>query len=148
MNNLLKLSTQNLLVLKNIYKSTNWPLHVVSLCAINHFIRRFKIQPKWEEKVQFLTLNESWKKNGTFAMVNENDKHILFKTLEPWPHKTLRKTLQKLNYVDEKVFICFRDDFRSIVFDVMRICNLEITFDSGTKLVYLPREKLEKFYVE
>lgn len=73
-------------------------------------------------------------------MVNENDQHIMFNTLEPPHHPTLRRTLELLDYQTEKVFISFRDIFRPLVFDVMRVHNLEATFDSGTRLLYAPKE--------
>lgn len=36
------------------------------------------------------------------------------------------------------VFVCFRDEFRPVIFDVIRVKNLETTFDAGTKAIYLP----------
>jgi hypothetical protein len=145
---LLKLSSENLIHLSSIYRSANWPLHVVSVGAIEHFIRRFKKQPEWHEKVNFFSLNESWKKTGTFVMVNTNDQHVLFDTLEPTPFKTLRKTFEVLNFDDEKVFVSFRDIFRPLVYDVIRVHNLEVTFDNGTRLIYSPRLDYDGIVIE
>lgn len=147
MSSLIKISKQNLLILKRIYK-IDWPLHVVSYCAIDHFINRFEKQPEWEDKVKVWSLNEDWRENGTFAMVNDNDQNILFNTLEPPPYSTLRRTLELLNYEGQKVFICFRDLFRPLVLDVIRVQNLEATFDSSTRCMFMPREKLQNVQIE
>lgn len=142
MNGLLRISKKFLPHLRDIYK-TEWPLHAVSYAAIDHFIRRFEKHAQWEEKVKFWTLNNDWRITGTFAMVNDNDQHILFNTLESYPYPTLRRTLELLDYEQEKVFICFNDIFRPVVLDVMRVNNLESTFDSGSRITYWPREKLD-----
>lgn len=70
-------------------------------------------------------------------MVNENDNHILFDTLEPWPYTTLQEILERLEIVDEKVFISVRENFQPMLNDVLKVQNLEKTFDLGSKLVYL-----------
>lgn len=143
MNSLVNIPKQQLPILRNLYRS-NWPLHAVSYVAIEHFIERFDKKAEWQEKVKFMTISDDWQRSGTFAMVNENDQHILFNTLEAAPYSSLRKTLELLNYDQERVFICFRDIFRPLVFDIVRVQNLEVTFDSSTRCVYLPREKLEE----
>lgn len=133
-----KISKQLLPQLKQIYR-INWPLHAVAYVAIDHFINRFEKKPEWEGKVKFWALEgDDWQQSGTFVMVNENDQHVLFDTLEPSPYKTLHKTLQLLDYNEEKVFVCFRDILRPLVLDVIRIRNLEITFDNGTRCMYTP----------
>lgn len=139
MSSLIRITKESLPELRRIYK-VDWPLHVVSYCAIDHFINRFENKPEWEEKVKIWTLNEDWKQTGTFAMVNENDQNILFNTLEPAPYPTLMRTLELLDYTEQKAFICFRDLFRPLVFDVMRVQNLEVTFDSGTRCMVTPQE--------
>lgn len=144
MNSLLRITRQQLPKLSHIYKSNEYPLHNVSYICIDHFIDRFTRKPGYEDKVKFWTLNETWMQNGTFAMVNDNDGHILFNTLEPFPYTTMRQTLERLEIEDEKVFICFRDIFRAMVHDVMRVQCLEKTFDSGTRLIYYPRANLAK----
>lgn len=131
--------------LKKLYE-VDKPLHAVTTLAIRHFIERFDRKPEWEEKVKFLSLNDDWRKTGTFAMVNNNDNHIFFNTLEPWPYKSLRKTLDLLNYDQPIVFIGFRDIFRPVVFDVIRVQYLEMTFDTGTKNVY--KENQEVFNIK
>lgn len=126
---------EDLLDLKNLYEADK-PLHVVTTVAIGHFIERFKKKPEWTNIVKFWSLNDSWKETGTFVMINANDDHILFDTLEPAPHKSLHSILDLIDYVKPMVFICFRDIFRPVVLDVIRVQNLEITFDSGTRTVY------------
>lgn len=140
MNSLQKIAKEDLPQLRDIFKA-DWPLQVVSYALIEHFIDRFEKKPEWEEKVKFLSLGDSWKKTGTFAVVNENDLNITFNTLEPAPYPILSRTLELLDYNQEMAFVSFRDVFRSVVFDVLRVHNLEATFDSGTRLIYMPREK-------
>lgn len=130
---ILKESLPNLI---KLYEA-NKPLHAITTVAIGHFIERFNKKPEWEKKVTFLSLN-NWKETGTFAMVNTNENLIFFNTFEPWPHESLRRTLNLLNYDKPVVFVCFRDVFRSVVLDVIRVQNLEITFDSGTKNMFVP----------
>lgn len=143
MNSLLRITKQNLPQLGRIYRHHDWPLHIPSLTAIEHFIDRFEKLPQWEKKVKFVTFNDTWKQNGTFAMVNENSDHILFDTLEPWPFATLQKTLERLDIADNKVFVGFRDIFRPLLDDILRIHNLEKTFDTGTKLLCLRSKFIE-----
>jgi len=76
-------------------------------------------------------------------MINENDRHILFDTLELPPYSTLQRTLELLEIEQEWVFVCVRDNFRPLVFDVMRVHNLEVTFDNGARLMYIAKEKLD-----
>jgi len=125
--------------LKRLYEVEK-PLHVVTTVAISHFMERFNKKPEWEKKVTFCSSDDNWEKTGTFAMVNTNDNHIFFNTFEPWPHDSLRKTLELLNYDRPMVFVCFRDKFRQLLFDMIRTQNLDITFDSGSKTIYLPDE--------
>jgi hypothetical protein len=121
--------------LKKLYEIDN-ALHAVTTVAIAHFIDRFNKKPEWAKIVTFLSLNDNWRKTGTFVMINEHDSHILLNTLESAPYATLHRTLQLINYVKPMVFICFRDLFRPVVLDVIRVRNLEITFDSGTRFLY------------
>lgn len=132
---------QSLPSLKKLYE-VDHPLHAITTIAIHHFIERFKKKPEWEEKVKFWSLNDNWEKTGTFAMVNTNDNHILINTLESWPYESLRKTLDLLNYDQPMVFVGFRDIFRPVVFDAVRVQNLEITFDTGTKNIFKEYEDI------
>ncbi|KAG4068589.1 hypothetical protein HA402_004930 [Bradysia odoriphaga] len=129
------IGTEDLVYLKRLY-DVDKPFHVVTTVAIGHFIQRFETKPEWTNIVKFWTLNDEWKKTGTFVMINSNDGHILFDTLEPNPYENLRKTLNLINYDKPMVFICFRDIFRPLVLDVIRVQNLEITFDSGTRTAH------------
>lgn len=129
--------------LKNLFKR-NWPLHASSYVLVDHFADRFENHPKWEEKVKFYTLNDSWMDTGTFAMVNESDQNIFFNTLEDSPYATLKQTLYSLNMEQEQAFIAFRDIFRPLVHDVIRVQHLEKTFDSGVRLLHGPREGVRK----
>lgn len=134
MNKLAILTKLDLHHLKSLYKF-KWPFHASSADLVEHFINRFDKQPKWEEKVKFWTLNDTWRETGTFAMVNENDQHIFFNTLETYPYETLKRTLELLKMEQEMVFIAFRDIFRPMIHDVIRVQNLEKTFDSATRLM-------------
>lgn len=138
MNRLSVILKENLLILKKFYEIEK-PLHVTTTVALNHFIERFRKRPEWSQLVTFLSYNDSWKKNGTFAMINRNDDHIFFNTLEESPYESLHRTLELINYDKPMVFICFRDLFRPVVLDVIRVQNLELTFDSGAKSMYLER---------
>lgn len=144
MSSLQKITKLQLVELRDLYRA-EWPLHVATFSAIVHFMERFEKHPEWEEKVKFWTLNDEWKQSGTFAMVNENDNHILFNTLEPWPYSSLQRTLELLDYDEPKVFISFRDIFRQIVHNVIRVQNLEIRFDSSTRCKYTDRSFLDQF---
>lgn len=147
MAHLLKIDKPDLHHLKSLYQR-DWPLHASSYAIVDHFIDRFDKQPEWEEKVKFWTLNDSWKATGTFAMVNDNDQHIFFNTLEDPPYGSMSRTLELLNMEEEKVFIAFRDIFRPMIHDVIRVQNLEKTFDTGTRLVYRSKEGLQDLAVE
>lgn len=128
MDDLTLIQKEDLVYLKKLYE-VDRPLHVVTTVAIGHFIARFAKKPEWTNIVKFWTLNDTWKETGTFAMINSNDGHILFNTLEPHPHESLRKTVELIDYDKPMVFICFRDIFRPVLLDVIRVQNLEITFD-------------------
>lgn len=108
---------------------------------IVHFIDRFEKKPEWEDKVKFWTLSDEWKQGGSFALVNENDRHIMFNT--PWPYTSLQRILELLDYDEEKVFVSFRDIFRPTVFNVIRVQNLQVTFDSSTRCVYSDKTHLK-----
>lgn len=144
---LVNISKKELPILKNLYE-VDWPLHSVSYAAIEHFIDRFDKKPDWEKKVKFLTLNNDWQQSGTFLIVNENDQNIMFNTLEAPPHNSLRRALELLNYDQEMAFVCFRDIFRPLIFDILRVRNLETTFDSSTRCVYFPTKKLENISIK
>lgn len=64
-------------------------MHSVTTVAIAHFIDRFK-KKRMGEICDILDNN--WKETGTFAMVNANDDHIYFNSLESWPFKSLHTT--------------------------------------------------------
>lgn len=136
MDGLSPIQKEDLPNLKKLYEAER-PLHVVTTVAIGHFIERFKKKPEWSEIVTFWSLDDEWKQTGTFVMINTNDDHILFNTSEPSPYVSLHKTLQLINYDKPMVFICFRDIFRPTVLDVIRVRNLEISFDSGTRNLYM-----------
>jgi hypothetical protein len=144
MSGLVRIARSSLETLKNLYR-VDWPVHVVSYTAIDHFIHRFNQQPEWEEKVKFWTLGDDWKRHGTFVMENVSDGHILINTTQAYPYESLSETLNMLSYDDERVFACFHDKFRPLVQDLIRVKNLEETFDSGAKCVHLPKETWEKF---
>lgn len=142
MNRLSVILKENLPNLRKLYEVER-PLHVATTVALHHFIERFRKKPEWSESVTFWSFNDSWKKTGTFAMINRNDDHIFFNTLEAPPYKSLQRTLEVINYEKPMVFICFRDIFRPMVLDVIRVQNLEITFDNGTKTMYLEHVDIE-----
>lgn len=70
-------------------------------------------------------------------MVNENDNHIMFDTLEPWPYATLQEILQRLEIADEKVFLGVHENLQPMLHDVLRVQSLEKTYEIGSQLVYL-----------
>lgn len=142
MDGLTIIGKEDLVYLKKLYE-VDRPLHVVTTIAIGHFIQRFAKKPKWQHIVKFWCLNDNWKETGTFVMINSNDGHILFDTLEPNPHENLRRTLELVNYDKPMVFICFRDIFRPVVLGVIRVQNLEITFDSGTRTSHASLQDLD-----
>lgn len=129
------INEKDLLNLKQLYEIEK-PLHVVTTVAVGHFIERFRTKSEWTKIVTFWSLNDNWKRTGTFAMINTNDDHILFNTLEPAPYESLREVLKRLNYRKPMVFISFRDIFRSVVFDVISEKKLEILFDRSTRNLY------------
>lgn len=133
MNDLSIILPEDLTILKNLYERDK-PLHLVTTTAIGQCIDQLKKKPEWTKKVKFFSLNDNWRLTGTFAMVYTDDDQILFNTLEPAPYESLRETLEYMTYDKPMVFICFRDIFRPIVFDVIRIRHLEVAFDSGTKV--------------
>lgn len=144
---LLRISKEELPYLRGLYEVER-PLHIITVVAISHFIEHFENKPEWDEKIDFWTSSECWKQTGTFAMANKNDQHILFNTLEPWPYQSLHRTLELLNYDHKVVFICFRDIFRPVVLDVIRVRNLQITFDSGTRSLSKPPAVKNSYKIE
>lgn len=135
MDDLTSIGTEDLIVLKQLYEVKK-PLHVVTTVAIGHFIKRFTDKPEWTNTVKFWSIENNWKETGTFVMINSNFGHIYFDTLEPFPHESLHKTLQLINYDKAQIFVCFRDIFRPIVLDVVRVQNLNIVFDTGARAIY------------
>ncbi len=121
--------------LKKLY-DVHKPLHVATTVLIDHFIKRFDQKPEWTKTAKFFTLNDDdCKRTGTFVMVNGHDNCILFNTLELAPYKSLHKVLGSLNF--EKPYDFFvRDDFATVMWDVIRKQNLQITFSVNVKNFY------------
>jgi hypothetical protein len=66
---LAELDFNDLRKLLDIYR-VDWPKYVVIYSAIESFIRRVASFPELKEKLKIYKINdESWKKDGTFAMI-------------------------------------------------------------------------------
>lgn len=126
--------TKNLLpIYRDLFK-VDWPKSIQSYCLLGHFISRFNNHPEWEQKVEFLTLKDHNSTDGTFAMIYGS--YIYVDTLEAAPYPKLQDLLYHLDLKNDQMFSNIRDDFRPIIFDIMRMRKLEQTYEYGAKIVY------------
>ncbi|KAG5676875.1 hypothetical protein PVAND_006681 [Polypedilum vanderplanki] len=121
---------------KEIFRKSNWPKHVASYSAFEHFSKRFEKYPEWEHesKVEFLTLNDDKNSDGVFAMIH--GPYIYFDTSEAAPYPKLERLLYLLDYSKDKMFISIRDELRTLVDGLMRMRGLEKTYDASARGVY------------
>lgn len=128
-----KLSKNLLPIYRDLYKF-NWPTYMPSYCVFQHFINRFNKHPEWEEKVKFLTLPDEDISDGTYALTY--GPYIYIDSLESAPFIQLEKLLYNMDIKSDQMFVNFRDDFRPLVLDLLRIKRMEKTFDCGYKICY------------
>lgn len=139
MEHLTKIPVEDLPTLRDLYKAEH-PLHVSTFSTIQLFIERFEKHPEWVEKVCFLSLNDDWRKTGTFVMTNSS--RVFFNTLEMHPFNHLRQALLLMEFNDKITFVNIRDALRPLVLDIIRIHHFEIASDIGTRSFLMPREPL------
>ncbi|CAG9810899.1 unnamed protein product [Chironomus riparius] len=128
---LAKLSKTVLPIYRDLFKS-NWPKYMPSYCVLQHFINRFGQHPEWEEKVKFLTLKDTL--DGTYALIY--GPYICIDSIEAPPYPKLEKLLYNMDLKSDQIFANFRDDFRPLVLDLLRIRKLKKTFDVGSKICF------------
>jgi len=126
--------SKNLLpVYRDLFKH-HWPKYMPSYCVFNHFINRFDKHPEWTEKVKFLTLKDDDISDGVYALTC--GPYILIDSLEMSPYPKLEKLIYNLDLADNQMFVNFRDDFRPLIMDLLRMRGMEKTFDRGSKICY------------
>jgi hypothetical protein len=137
MNRLTRISFKNLQVLKQIY-SADRVKNVVTINAIANILDRIERQPDLAERIEFLSLNDSWRKNGTILIKNES--RIYFSSLEDTPHESVKSALNEIEIGSEITFVCISDKFRGILREFLWLNNLEVTFEQGTVGYFMSRE--------
>lgn len=131
--------------LKGLYK-IDWPLHISTCSTIQLFIDRFEKHLEWVEKVSFFSIDDDWKRFGTFVMINEG--RIFFNTLESFPFHNLRETLQRVDVNERLSFVNIRDALRPVILDFVRCNHLEVVSDIGTKCFLMTKEYLKNVTIE
>ncbi len=129
-----KLTIPEIKFLKNLYK-VNWPKYVPTFALLEHFIERFAKHPEWQEKVKFLTINESSLQGGTFLMIYCNY-IVSFNSLEAEPYTNLEKLLNDLDFSEEKKFWAMELHHVEVVEKIVKLQNLEKTFDETSKCTF------------
>ncbi len=129
-----KLTIAEIKFLKNLYK-VNWPKYVPTFALLEHFIERLEKYPEWQDKVNFLTINEDSLKCGTFLMIYCN--YIVnFNSLEAEPYTNLEKLLNNLDFSEEKKFWAMELHHVEVVEKIVKLKNLEKTFDDSSKCTF------------
>ncbi|KAG5671157.1 hypothetical protein PVAND_001370 [Polypedilum vanderplanki] len=137
MNKLTRISLQNLQALKQMY-SADRVKNVVTINAITNILDRIEKTPELEERVEFLSLNDSWKQNGTLLI--KNDSRIYFNSLENSPYESVKNALDEIKVKDEITFVSISDKFRPILKDFLWYNGLETTFEQGTVGYHMSKE--------
>ncbi|KAG5671155.1 hypothetical protein PVAND_001368 [Polypedilum vanderplanki] len=142
MNKLTRISLQNLQALKQMY-SADRVKNVVTINAITNILDRIEKTPELEERVEFLSLNDSWKQNGTLLI--KNDSRIYFNSLENSPYESVKNALDEIKIKDEITFVSISDKFRPILKDFLWYNGLETTFEQGTCGYYISNNDAKNY---
>lgn len=71
----------------------------------------------------------------------------MFATLDP-NFQELKTALKLLNYSSMLFFMCVREVYRPVLYEVVEEENLRVIFDDGTVMKYLTKEEANKFEIE
>lgn len=126
-----KLIFDELKFLQNLY-AVDWPKYVPTFGLLGQFIERFEKHPEWQNKVNFLTINDNSLNQGTFLMIYCNY-IVCFNSLEPAPFANLEKLLNSIDFTEEKKFWSIEIHHGEVVEKVMKSKNLEKLFDERSK---------------
>lgn len=144
---LIKLSVDDLLVLKEMYK-VKWPLHIATYSIIDIFARRFVEHLEWMDKVAFYGVESTLAQCGTVIMIHTRDK-VFFDTLDPRESDNLRRALLVVDLDPNCTFISIRDCFRPLLLDIIRIRRFRICHETGSKYYLFPTRlvrQLTRYY--
>lgn len=145
MNKFTKIPFEKLKVLKQMY-GENRTLNSTTINAITNILNRIKKTTELEKRVEFLSLDDNWCRNGTFLIKNES--RIYFNTLERAPYQSLRSTLDALDVDDDVTFVCISDKFRTLLHDFLWYNNLERIFEEGTSGYWMSNSKAKSLNIE
>lgn len=145
MNKFTKIPFEKLKVLKQMY-GENRTLNSTTINAITNIFNRIKKTTELEKRVEFLSLDDNWCRNGTFLIKNES--RIYFNTLERAPYQSLRSTLDALDVDDDVTFVCISDKFRTLLHDFLWYNNLERIFEEGTSGYWMSNSKAKSLNIE
>lgn len=84
------------------------------------------------KKVNFFTINEDSLKCGTFLMIYCNY-IVIFNSLEAEPYTNLGRLLKILDFSEEKKFWAMELHHVEVVEKMVKLQNLEKTFDESSK---------------
>lgn len=145
MNKLTKIPFEKLQVLRQMY-GENRTLNSTTVNAITNILNRIKKTTELEKRVEFLSLDDNWCRNGTFLIKNES--RIYFNTLERAPYQSIRSTLDALDVDNDITFVCISDKFRTILHDFLWYNNLERIFEEGTSGYWMSNSEAKSLNIE
>lgn len=145
MNKLTKIPFEKLQVLRQMY-GENRTLNSTTVNAITNILNRIKKTTELEKRVEFLSLDDNWCRNGTFLIKNES--RIYFNTLERAPYQSVRSTLDALDVDNDITFVCISDKFRTILHDFLWYNNLKRIFEEGTSGYWMSNSEAKSLNIE
>lgn len=138
MKNLLKLSRETIPKFLEIYNAASYPRHAVTCTTFKNVLIQTEKFPEFKDKIELLTLNDDWQKDGLFAIKNGQSYYL--DSLEQNPFGRLKELLLNIDYSNEVFFPALRDELKPTLIDVLWLKNAEITDQNGATAYYLPRK--------
>lgn len=145
MSKLRRLSIDNLNNLRQMYAKDR-TLNSTTVNAITNALNRIRKTPELKERVEFLSLNDDWRRDGTILIRNES--RVYFNTLEKAPYRSIRSSLDALDFDNEITFVCISDRFRQTLHDFLWYNGLEVRFEQGTSGYFMSKEKALAMTIE
>lgn len=87
------------------------------------------------------------KKMFTLISHFQKEREVVFATLDP-TFRELKIALKLLNYSQMKFFMCARETYRPVLYEVVEEEKLSVIFDDGTVMKYLKNEEANKLEIE
>jgi hypothetical protein len=126
-----KLNISELKVLRELYH-VNFPTSAPTIGLLDHFIDRFQNHPEWQDKVEFVALDDSCFKDGTFTMLY--GQIFQFNTIAESPFTNLQKLMYSFDfnqYEDYKFWTVY-EKFDEFVDELIERKKLEKAFVERT----------------